>query len=239
MTLTLHERVEDDILDRIQTGDWQVGDRLPPEKDLAAQLGISRSTLRLAFDGLERKGVLQRKKRAGTHIISDSPQSRFQMVTSGLREVLSLGRDTFLDVSRARVVADGEIALLDGLKSETGHWLEITGTRKIDGKEPAFNWSQIYVTGRYAGIEPALGDAFSSVFQVIEKAFGTSVARVNQSVLAIACPKEAAAAMGLRLGDPVLQILARLYDADDRLIEVSSAIFDPARFQVNTDVRVD
>ena len=29
MTLTLHERVEDDILDRIQTGDWQVGDRLP------------------------------------------------------------------------------------------------------------------------------------------------------------------------------------------------------------------
>ena len=75
MTLTLHERVEDDILDRIQTGDWQVGDRLPPEKDLAAQLGISRSTLRLAFDGLERKGDLERKS-APARILFQTARNR-------------------------------------------------------------------------------------------------------------------------------------------------------------------
>ncbi len=239
MTETLHRRVEENILGRIRDGMWRVGDRLPREQDLAAQMGVSRSTLRLAFASLERKGVLQRKKRAGTRVISDRPTSRFSMVTGGLREVLSLGRDTGLDISETRSVADGDIAALEGLTSETGHWLEITGTRKIAEDEPPFNWSQIYVSGRYAGIEPALGHGVTSVFEVIEKAFGTSVSRVNQKVLAIACPSRAAKAMGLRAGAPVLQILARLYDQDDRLFEVSCAIFDPDRFQVNTDVRVE
>ncbi|MCR9136159.1 MAG: GntR family transcriptional regulator [Alphaproteobacteria bacterium] len=239
MTTTLHSRVEDDILNRIQSGDWHVGDRLPKEEDLAAQLGVSRSTLRIAFASLERKGVLQRKKRAGTRIISDRPTSRFSMVTGGISEVLSLGRDTRFDISSTRSVADDSVAVLSGLESETGHWLEITGTRKIDENEPPFNWSQIYVTGRYAGIAPALGKGVTSVFEVIEDAFGTKVSRVSQKVLAIACPDRAAKAMGLAEGDPVLQIVARLYDQDDRLFEVSSATFDPERFQVNTDVRVE
>lgn len=239
MTGTLHSRVEENILDRIQSGAWLVGDRLPKEEDLAAQLGVSRSTLRMAFASLERKGVLQRKKRAGTRIISDRPTSRFSMVTGGLSEVLSLGRDTGFDIAGTQSVADGEIAILKGLKSETGYWLEITGTRKIGEDEPPFNWSQIYVSGRYAGIGPALGHGVTSVFEVIENAFGTSVSRVNQKVLAIACPEAAAEAIGLRAGDPALQIVAKLYDQDDRLFEVSSAIFDPDRFQVNTDVRIE
>lgn len=239
MTATLHSKVEENILNRIQSGDWPVGDRLPKEEDLAAQLGVSRSTLRIAFASLERKGVLQRKKRAGTRIISDRPTSRFSMVTGGLSEVLSLGRDTGFDISATRSVADGTVDVLDGLDSETGHWLEITGTRKIDKNEPPFNWSQIYVTGRYAGIEPALGQGVTSVFEVIENAFGTHVSRVSQKVLAIACPDRAAEAMGLGSGDPALHIVAKLYDQDDRVFEVSSAIFDPERFQVNTDVRVE
>lgn len=71
-----------------------VGDKFPPEADYAAELGVSRSTLRLAFADLEASGVLKRRKRAGTVIISDAPRQRFNMATTGINELLSLGRDT-------------------------------------------------------------------------------------------------------------------------------------------------
>ena len=57
MGTPLHARVEQQILGRIQNGDWPVGSRLPKEEDLATELGVSRSTLRLAFSSLERKGL--------------------------------------------------------------------------------------------------------------------------------------------------------------------------------------
>lgn len=239
MNASLHKRVEENLLEQIQTGVWPVGSRLPKEEDMAAQLGVSRSTLRQAFASLERKGVLLRKKRAGTKVISDRPISRFSMVTAGLSEVLSLVRDASLDVSAIQSVSEDDVVILHGLHSETGHWLEITGTRSMSDEDLPFNWSQIYVTGRYAGIGPVLGKRVSSVFEAIEDTFGIHVARVSQTVLAIACPQEAANALGISPGAPALQIVAKLFDEKDQLLEVSSAIFDPDRFQVQTDVRIE
>ena len=66
----LYKQVCDDILARIEAGSLKVGDKLPPEADYAAELGVSRSTLRLAFGELERVGVLRRKKRVGRRIHS-------------------------------------------------------------------------------------------------------------------------------------------------------------------------
>ncbi|MCY6381683.1 GntR family transcriptional regulator [Hoeflea prorocentri] len=238
MSNSLYVRVEHDILQRIQTGIWPVGTQLPKEDEMASQLGISRSTLRLAYASLHEKGILERKKRSGTRVIADKPANRFRMVTGGLNDVLSLGRDTKLRISGTRNVKTRDVALLEGQESVTGFWLEITGTRHLDEKDLPFNWSQIYVTGQYAGIEPALGTEVGSVFSVIEETFDIKVARVDQRVFAIGCPEEPAKAMGLKAGDPAIHIRAGLYDADDNLLEVSSAIFDPQRFHIRTDVRI-
>lgn len=54
---SLVELAVDRMRERIVLGDWQVGQRLPTEPELALQLGISRNTVReamrvLAFSGL-------------------------------------------------------------------------------------------------------------------------------------------------------------------------------------------
>lgn len=61
----LYLQVSDTILKQISAGERKVGDRLPPEADFATELGVSRSTLRLAFNQLESHGVLRRRKKAG------------------------------------------------------------------------------------------------------------------------------------------------------------------------------
>lgn len=234
----LYSQVTKRILDAIKSGALKVGDRLPPEKDYAAELGVSRSTLRLAYSELERTGILKRRKRAGTEIIADRPKPQFNMRTGDIHEVLSLGRDTMLDIDGKRTVAESEIALLASHRSETGYWLEISGTRSLPGQSVPFNVSKLYVTGRYAGIEPVLGPRETSVFQVIESTFGVAVGRVNQSVKAVSCPPEVSEKIGLAAGDPALLIQALIYDKSGSLMEVTVAYFDPERFQVRTDVEI-
>lgn len=235
----LYQQVSQDILEQVQSGALQIGEKLPPEKQYAEELGISRSTLRLAFAELERAGVLKRRKRAGTQIVADRPKPKFNMSTTGIHELLSLGRDTELTVTGTRTVPTEEIPLLEGNASETGHWLEVSGTRSLAGESRPFNVNHVYVPARYAGIGPLLGKRETSIFNAIEVNFGISVGRVSQTAKAIACPPEEATILGLPKGAPVLQIVAQLYERKGGLMEVSIAIFDPERFQVRTDVEIE
>jgi len=52
----------------IEDGEYSAGDRLPPERELIGQLGISRSTLRRALDALEREGAIWRHVGKGTFV---------------------------------------------------------------------------------------------------------------------------------------------------------------------------
>jgi len=235
----LYQQVSQNILDQVQTGVLQIGDKFPPEEQYAEELGISRSTLRLAFAELERVGVLERRKRAGTQIVADRPKPKFTMSTTGIYELLSLGRDTELTVTGTRTVQTADIPLLKGNDSETGHWLEVSGTRALAGETRPFNVNHVYVPARYAGIEPLLGDTETSVFNAIEVNFGVSVGRVSQAAKAISCSPAEAKILGLSNGAPVLQIVAQLYERNGGLMEVSIATFDPDRFQVRTDVEIE
>ncbi|PUB12376.1 GntR family transcriptional regulator [Yoonia sediminilitoris] len=235
----LHQKLADDILTQIQTGKLPVGEKLPPEAEYAADLGVSRSTLRLAFSELERVGILQRKKRAGTTVIADQPKAQFNMSTTGLHELLSLGRDTDLMLSGTRTVATNAISELQGYHSETDHWLEISGTRTLPNQSTPFNSTQVYVPARYAAIEHILKEREPSVFRIIEERFDLVVGRVSQAAQAIACPAAIAKVIDLEPGAPALRIVAQIYDRGGFLMEISVATFDPERFQLQTDVQVD
>src|SRR5215210_4425739 len=52
----------------LATGRHRVGERLPPEQELSARLGISRGTLRTALGRLERSGEIVRRQGSGTYV---------------------------------------------------------------------------------------------------------------------------------------------------------------------------
>jgi GntR family transcriptional regulator len=55
--------------ERIHAGRLRPGLRLPPEPELAMELGVSRATLREALRGLEEEGLLRRARGAGTFLV--------------------------------------------------------------------------------------------------------------------------------------------------------------------------
>ncbi|RKF14300.1 GntR family transcriptional regulator [Alginatibacterium sediminis] len=52
----------------IAAGQWQVGQRLPVEAQLARQLGVAVGTLRKALAKLEQEGLLERRQGSGTYV---------------------------------------------------------------------------------------------------------------------------------------------------------------------------
>ena len=236
---SLGKQVSNQILQQIQSGELKVGDRLPSETDIATNLGVSRSTVRLAFAELEKGGVLSRQKKVGTRIIAEKPQQRFNMATRGIQELLSLGRDTTLDIIKVSTVRTETVPQLIKHESETGFWLEVYGTRTLPSETLPFSVNRVYVPARYAGIEPLLSKQVTSVFQIIESTFDVSVASVKQSTRAIACVENDANIMGLDASSPALRIDASLYESQGKLLEVSVAVFDPDRFQLHTEVKID
>ncbi len=60
-------RVRDDLLSRIATGRIPPGSKLPPEPELAEEMGVSRPTLREALRSLEEDGFVTRTRGAGTY----------------------------------------------------------------------------------------------------------------------------------------------------------------------------
>ena len=65
--------VVEQIRDLIETGQLKPGDKLPTERSLAEQLGISRSSVREALSALEVLGVIQSRQGLGNYVASQAP----------------------------------------------------------------------------------------------------------------------------------------------------------------------
>src|SRR3712207_4427498 len=60
--------VQDELKQRIDRGELAAGARLPSEPDLAAELQVSRATLREALRAMELEGLLRRRQGSGTFV---------------------------------------------------------------------------------------------------------------------------------------------------------------------------
>jgi GntR family transcriptional regulator, transcriptional repressor for pyruvate dehydrogenase complex len=70
----LYEQIVQQVEESIQKGDLKTGDKLPPERDLAQQFGVSRTAVREAVKALREKGFVEAYPGRGTFIMETSSQ---------------------------------------------------------------------------------------------------------------------------------------------------------------------
>jgi GntR family transcriptional repressor for pyruvate dehydrogenase complex len=68
------EQVITHVRDRIARRELRPGDRLPPERELATQLGVSRPTVRAGLRALAAMGVIESRHGSGTYIPGGPPR---------------------------------------------------------------------------------------------------------------------------------------------------------------------
>lgn len=65
----LYRQIADQLRQLIQNGEFAVGSRLPPERDLAAKMGVSRPSVREALIALEVEGLIEVRMGSGIFVI--------------------------------------------------------------------------------------------------------------------------------------------------------------------------
>ena len=91
------------LLDMIRAGRFSVGDRLPTEAELIAEIGVSRSAVREAVQSLSFAGVLRVQQGGGTFVTDLDPTRLLRSATLALN--LS-GHDTLIELYEVRRILE-------------------------------------------------------------------------------------------------------------------------------------
>ena len=106
------QRLSDQIVRQLENlilnKELKLGDALPPERELAARLGVSRNILREAISTMIQKGLLEVRQGAGTYVASPSAE----LMSDSLTFYVRLNDSGFYDLLEARLALEVEIAEL-------------------------------------------------------------------------------------------------------------------------------
>lgn len=215
------------------------GDQLPPEPDLARQLGVSRPTLREVLRIFAERGLLVRRQGVGTFVAS-----RLPILETGLEVLESLDR----------------MAVRRGLVTEMLHYAAVerqASREELAGLELA-DPSTVLVVDRVIAIE---GEPVADLRDIVpttylraaelDEQFRGSVLDVlltrGSPVLSISRTEIAAESAGraqarrlaVEEGVPLLKLVAQLFSYDEHIVDYSVSTFVPGhfRFHVMRQVR--
>ncbi|MBX9462156.1 MAG: histidine utilization repressor [Aquamicrobium sp.] len=88
---SLHQRILADIGQKIVSGEWPPGHRIPFEHELTEQYGCSRMTVNKALTQLAKAGLIERRKRSGSFVARPRSQAAVLEIHDIRTEVEALG----------------------------------------------------------------------------------------------------------------------------------------------------
>lgn len=108
----LYEQIVEQIQNRIAEGKLRPGDKLPPERELGEQFGVSRTAVREAVKALREKGLVEILPGKGT-FVADIADSTTSIVRNSLSLMVKTGPGNGLfNLIQVRAILEPEIASL-------------------------------------------------------------------------------------------------------------------------------
>lgn len=110
----IYQQIMDGIKQRIATGDWVPGQKLPSVRELAVEAGVNPNTMQKALAELEREGLLYAKRTAGRFVAEQKG------ITKGLQEELmeKYVEEFLANMRRLGYSLEDTVALLRGMSEQ-------------------------------------------------------------------------------------------------------------------------
>lgn len=224
--LTLHEK--------ILSGAYSDGGALPGEQRLAAQLGVSRVTVRRALDALESEGLIKRRAGAGTVVLptNDTPEVAADFATL-IPQVVEIGKAT-----TARLLSFSSGAAPDriqrALKLRSGARVQRAERLRL-AKDTPFSHLTTWVPEHIAQNYTETDLATTPLYRLLEQS-GVKVKRARQRVTATLAAPEVAGYLNVSEGAPLLGLSRVVFDAAGQGVEYLSALYRPDMFRLEMEL---
>ena len=233
----LYRQIAALITRNLQAGEWQPGQAIPSEQELAARYKVSQGTVRKAVNELAASNLLVRRQGKGTYVAThaeETTQFRFLRLTPdaqpGAPKVAAeggAGRESLsrrlLDCRRQRAPADLARAL--GLR---GGELALQVRRLLYFRERPVVLDDIWLPAAlFKGLTSERLAAYQGpMYGLFEAEFGVRMIRAEEQIRAVAADDAAAALLELALAAPLLLVERLAYTYGDRPVELRRGLYD-------------
>jgi DNA-binding GntR family transcriptional regulator len=208
--------------DAIRSGQLRPGDRVPGERELAEQLGVSRVTVRRAFAELASRGVLQGEPRRGWFVPAHADLTDLPLLTgfgelaakSGLRS----SANVLHCATRPATIDEAELfTIAPGMEI-----FELHRLHRLEGLAHSLNHAITPLAYAPALADTAFDQPGASLLQTLERAVG-GISHAEHLINAIGAEPETAKLLDMQVGQPVLRIYERIYDLRGRLVQCTDS----------------
>ncbi|MBZ9936288.1 GntR family transcriptional regulator [Mesorhizobium sp. BR1-1-16] len=228
-SLPQYRRIADALVAAIRSGELEVGGRMPSERELSAEFGVSRMTARGALKALVDQGLVSSIEAKGYFVSVSRIDQRLQTLTSFSEDMRRSGRRSSSIVLAARMVpASGEVAarLAVAEGSAVFHLLRL---RQADSVPVALEAAHI-PESLAPGLIEAADFAAESLYATLRRRYGILPVEAEQSFEASAATESDAAILQVETGAPVLRLTRLSLSADGRPVEFVQSVYRGDRF---------
>src|SRR5580698_10847296 len=216
--LPLYQQLQRALRQAIDNRTLAPDDALPAERDLAAEFGVSRITVRKALVGLVAEGLLVRRQGSG-NFVSARVEKNFAMLTSFSEDMRARGRTPrSVWLKRAAGTVTPEEALALRLSPGTPVF-RFNRIRYADDAPMALEYATIVATAL-----PSLEAVDASLYEALERA-GHRPVRALQRLRAVLITSDQADLLKAKAGDAGLLVERLGSLPDGRAIEFSQSYY--------------
>jgi len=230
-----YQILREQLRDEIAAGQYSDGARLPTESELVARHGLSRQTVRRAFQDLVAEGAVYRVPGRGTYA---SEPGRYLRQLGSIEDLMSLSDDTTMEVLaglRRRVDVDAA----SRLRLDDDVVYTVVFRRLHDGV-PFVSTTVHLIPSVAQPIQATLVDGAvgtQTVIGLLEPHLAEPIAEAAQSITVAPADDVVADAVGCEPGHPMLRV-DRLYtDAGGSPVELSVSHFLPEQYTYRVTLR--
>jgi len=231
----LYSLLKSDILD----GRFTNGTQLPTEGQLSAEFGISRITSKRALDELAREGLVERHRGRGTHVTHESStEPAYAPMVGLLQEIESIGKSsTAIVLDCAMKAAPRGIRKLRGL-GDNQKILYLSRIRHRDNIR--FGCYTSWTKKVDLPEDPSALEQIPRMSYFHDK--GLKVSFIKQTLTACAAGAQAAAALDVERGTPLLSLTRLSFEnrlCEDYPVDYLRVLYHPERFEYRIDLELD
>ena len=230
--LPLHAQVEQMIRELIKLPEYQQGEHLPKEVDIARRLGVSRNTVRHALNKLVFEGLLERKKGVGTKVSNPKVSTRLKDWVSFTKEMNEQGIEVInYEIEVKEVFANEEVAKKLNIEKGT----KLVQLSRLRGTHQTPSLLSI------SWLHPRLGltgkeDYSRPLYEILDEEFHTVVALSREEISSIIAGEELARQLKIESNDPVLYRKRLVFDPGNRPVEYNKVYYRGESFIYSIDI---